>query len=136
MISGACLAWQSVGVDDVLDVSVPWSIDQPSPGKTAESRPDGAEAHPVLERHYHTPSGDLRHAVRQTGEDPGRLGGAAARWFRLSKITTSRGSQARVAGPGDVGISPAPVCAGRTTRRAVGLASAWRMSGHSLMNMT
>ncbi len=65
------LAWQALGVDDVLDVSVPWTVD---PRVTWDDRvlPAGVEdAHPVLVREYATPSGALRHAVRQTGENPG-----------------------------------------------------------------
>jgi len=65
------LAWRSLGVDDLLDVSVPWSID---PAVTWEDslRPAGElDRYPVLVREYETPSGSLRHEVRQTGEDPG-----------------------------------------------------------------
>jgi len=65
------LAWQSLGVDDVLDVSVPWSI---HPAVTWEDRrlePGARAAEPVLVRSYQTPSGPLEHAVRRTGEDPG-----------------------------------------------------------------
>ena len=62
------LAWQSLGVDDVLDVSVPWSTD-PEVGweDSTESGPEGT----ILVRKYRTPSGRLTHKVRQTGEDPG-----------------------------------------------------------------
>jgi len=65
------LAWKSLGVDDILDVSVPWSID-PAVSWTDTVIPAGQEDdHPVLVRKYTTPSGILRHAVRKTGEDPG-----------------------------------------------------------------
>ena len=68
------LAFRSLGVDDVLDVSVPWSID---PDATWTDRtlapgdPNGDPTYPVLQREYQTPAGRLRHAVRQTNEDPG-----------------------------------------------------------------
>ncbi len=65
------LAWQALGVDDMLDVSVPWGID-PRVTWFDQLIPAGAvDAHPVIAREYHTPSGSLCHAVRQTGENPG-----------------------------------------------------------------
>ncbi|MBN1836567.1 MAG: hypothetical protein JW820_12000, partial [Spirochaetales bacterium] len=58
-------AWLSLGVDDVLEVSVPWGMDP------AVRYTDAVEAGdpPVLVRSYQTPAGPLRHAVRQTGEE-------------------------------------------------------------------
>ena len=65
------LAWQSLGVDDLLDVSVPWSID-PEVTWTDEVRPPAEKGgYPVMAREYSTPSGLLRHEVNRTGEDPG-----------------------------------------------------------------
>jgi hypothetical protein len=64
-------AWQSIGVDDLLEVSVPWSLDPAVTWKDSLVPATGAEAYPVLVREYETPSGRLRHAVRKTGEDPG-----------------------------------------------------------------
>jgi hypothetical protein len=64
-------AWLSLGLDDILDVSVPWSM---SPEVTWQDRiipASGDQACPVLVREYQTKSGPLRHAVRQTGEEPG-----------------------------------------------------------------
>ena len=64
-------AWLSLGIDDIVDVSVPWSV---GPGVTWSDLliPAGKiDSYPVLERLYSTPAGPLRHAVRQTGEDPG-----------------------------------------------------------------
>ena len=65
-------AWQALGVDDLLEVSVPWSqapevswADQLAPSGTLDPE------FPVLIRDYQTPAGCLRHAVRQTGENPG-----------------------------------------------------------------
>lgn len=66
------LAWQSIGVDDVLDVSVPWSID---PDVTwIDSRVEAGvldSQYPVLTREYQTPSGKLRHAVKKTPAEGG-----------------------------------------------------------------
>jgi hypothetical protein len=65
-------AWLSVGIDDVLDVSVPWSHD---PGVTWQDTviPPGGrggdDRYPVMVREYRTPSGPLRHAVRKTGDE-------------------------------------------------------------------
>jgi uroporphyrinogen-III decarboxylase len=68
-------AWLSLGIDDILEVSVPWSRD---PQVTWEDRvipvgsPDGDPRCPVLVREYQTPRGTLRHAVRKTsGEGDG-----------------------------------------------------------------
>jgi hypothetical protein len=62
------LAWRRWGVDDILDVSVPWSA---APGvtfaDTTEPAPGSAE--PVMARTYRTLAGPARHAVRRTGED-------------------------------------------------------------------
>ena len=65
------LAWRSLGVDDVLEVSVPWSMDPEVTWQDSKIPPSGDQEYPVLVRAYHTPSGCLRHRVRQTGEDPG-----------------------------------------------------------------
>lgn len=63
------LAWQSLGVDDVLDVSVPWSVDPRVTWRDGKRPPQGEETYPVLTREYQTPKGTLRHEVRQTGEE-------------------------------------------------------------------
>jgi hypothetical protein len=64
------LAWQSIGVDDILDVSIPWSID-PNVSWTETLAEVGAldPQYPVRVREYKTPSGQLRHAVKQTKEE-------------------------------------------------------------------
>jgi len=53
----------SIGLDDILDVSVPWSVHPDVKIK------DDKTHYPVLVREYETPAGKLRHAVRKT-EDP------------------------------------------------------------------
>lgn len=88
------LAWQSLGVDDILDVSVPWSIDAAVTVRDGEAtgggvvqwwgdagsdrsdpsyRSDMAEPRQlsrILTREYDTPVGPIRHAVRHTGPEP------------------------------------------------------------------
>ena len=67
------LAWLSLGIDDVLEVSVPWSRD---PEVLVKDRvipaaaPCGDTRYPVLVREYQTPAGGLRHAVKRTEPDP------------------------------------------------------------------
>jgi hypothetical protein len=65
-------AWLNLGIDDLLEISVPWSR---APGvaiRDTESPAGDLDArYPVLVRQYDTPAGGLRHAVKQTGENPG-----------------------------------------------------------------
>jgi hypothetical protein len=63
------LAWQSLGVDDIIDVSVPWSADPRVTWKDSRRPAAGPGTYPVLAREYATPKGALRHEVRQTGEE-------------------------------------------------------------------
>jgi hypothetical protein len=67
-------AWLSMGVDDVLEVSVPWSLAEQARYRDSVL-PAGSQGRscPVLVREYDTPDGSLRHAVRQTLEkiEPG-----------------------------------------------------------------
>lgn len=62
-------AWLSLGMDDVLDVSIPWGMSNRVTLRDT-TLPVGVEGreHPVLLREYHTPDGDLSHAVKQTNE--------------------------------------------------------------------
>jgi hypothetical protein len=64
------LAWRSLGIDDVLEVSVPWGIDPEVKWvDSAENRLNGSV--PAMTREYSTPSGRLRHTVKKTDEEPG-----------------------------------------------------------------
>ena len=66
------MAWQSIGIDDILDVSVPWSINPEVSWK--DSTVEAGELndqYPVNIREYKTPSGKLRHAIKKTGEEIG-----------------------------------------------------------------
>ena len=62
------LTWRSLGVDDILDVSVPWSADPRVEWKDSRTPAGNGEQYPVLVREYHTPKGTFTHEVRQTGE--------------------------------------------------------------------
>jgi len=62
-------AWLSLGIDDVLDVSVPWGQDPEVTSRDSLIPPGGAggsESYPVMVREYQTPSGPIRHAVKVT----------------------------------------------------------------------
>ena len=64
-------AWLALGIDDVLEVSVPWSCDPGvvwSDSTLAPGSAGGDAEWPVLVREYQTPSGPLRHAVKKTPE--------------------------------------------------------------------
>ncbi len=65
------LAWQSLGVDDLLDVAVPWSADGRVSWQDSFLPADGQRLYPLLVRQYQTPAGSLEHTIRQTGENPG-----------------------------------------------------------------
>jgi hypothetical protein len=63
------LAWRSLGVDDLLDVSIPWSIDHRVKRRDSVLPPGAGRDRPLLVRDYETPNGRLRHAVWETAED-------------------------------------------------------------------
>ena len=65
------LAWQSLGVDDILDVSVPWSMHPDVTWKDSLIPRDAVYHYPVTVREYTTPAGKLRHAVYKTENDQG-----------------------------------------------------------------
>ncbi|MCC6127165.1 MAG: hypothetical protein IT426_19560 [Pirellulales bacterium] len=66
-------AWLSLGIDDALEVSVPWSRD---PAVVVMDRtipigdPGGSDRYPINVREYETPSGALRHAAWRTPAEP------------------------------------------------------------------
>lgn len=67
------LAWRRLGVDDVLEVSMPWSQAPEVEVRDRVLEPgaaDGDPRYPVMEREYRTPAGVLRHAVRRTDPEP------------------------------------------------------------------
>lgn len=64
------LAWRQAGIDDVLDVSIPWSF-APGVSWTEKLLPKGVldASYEVFTREYSTPKGVYRHSVRKTAED-------------------------------------------------------------------
>jgi len=65
------LTWHSLGVDDTIDVSVPWGIHPEVTWRDSVIPQGKADRYSVLLREYKTPGGTLRHAIKKTGEDPG-----------------------------------------------------------------
>jgi hypothetical protein len=64
-------AWLSLGVDDLIDVSIPWSVHPEVSWTNSHHEPEGPKPYPVLVREYQTPVGTLRHRVHKTGEEIG-----------------------------------------------------------------
>jgi hypothetical protein len=62
------LAWRSLGVDDVLEVSPPWSVHPDVRIRDWQEPPTAQEPYARLCREYATPAGTLRHVVRRTDE--------------------------------------------------------------------
>ena len=63
-------AWLSLGVDDVLDVSVPWGRDaKVTFADSCQPAGKDGEKYPVMTREYRTPDGMLRHSVQKTNEE-------------------------------------------------------------------
>jgi len=66
-------AWLSLGIDDVLEVSVPWGQDPAvtwNDSRIVPGAAGGDERYPVIVREYQTPAGPLRHAVKKTEPEP------------------------------------------------------------------
>lgn len=62
--------WLSLGMDDVLDVSVPWSRDARVTFRDSRqpAGKDGGE-YPLMTREYQTPDGAVQHSVQKTNEE-------------------------------------------------------------------
>ncbi len=63
--------WLSLGLDDVLEISPPWSMHPDVRVRDWQESPSASEPYPLLCREYETPAGVLRHVVRKTGEAQG-----------------------------------------------------------------
>ncbi len=59
----------SIGIDDILDVSVPWSVHPDVKIRDWKEPPNNSEPYPILFREYDTPAGILRHIIRKTDEN-------------------------------------------------------------------
>jgi hypothetical protein len=63
-------AWLSLGMDDVLDVSVPWSAaNRVAFADSYQPAGKGGCEYAVMTREYQTPDGTLRHSVQKTNEE-------------------------------------------------------------------
>lgn len=67
------LAWKALGVDDLIDISVPWRVHEDVKWTDSLSAPTANERYPVMTREYTTPGGKISHSVRRTNEiiEPG-----------------------------------------------------------------
>ena len=98
-------AWLSLGIDDVLEVSVPWGEDPAVVSRDrviAPGESGGSEKYPVLVREYETPSGRLVHATRQTGEEKPGWPVQPAQVMLFEDYNVARAVQHLVIRPGDV----------------------------------
>lgn len=93
----------SMGLDDVLEVSVPWSIHPDVKVRDWKEPPTTSEPYTRQCREYETPAGVLRHVVRQTEEDQG------AGWViqpeqpqLFEDFNIPRGVEHAVSGPADL----------------------------------
>jgi hypothetical protein len=66
-------AWMGLGIDDVLEISLPWSVDPRVTIRDSVEPPTPECAYPLACRTYVTPDGELPHQVKRTGEtvEPG-----------------------------------------------------------------
>ena len=93
----------SLGIDDILEVSVPWGQDTAVTWRDSHVQAGSVDRSPVFVRQYETPSGPLRHAVRQTGEDPGHGWVIQPDYVPLFEdFNIPRAVEHAVAGPSDV----------------------------------
>lgn len=98
--------WLELGIDDILDVSVPWSQD-PQVTLTDSVVPAGKmDSCPVLVRDYKTSSGPLHHAIRQTRENPGPGWVVQPEYVALFEdYNVPRGIEHAVSTPADVPVT-------------------------------
>ncbi len=99
--------WFSLGVDDILDVSVPWSLHPDVRVRDWQEPPTASEPYTLLCREYDTPGGKLRHVVRRTEEQtvPGWVVQPATVQL-IEDYNIPRGVKHAVAGPEDLAALP------------------------------
>ena len=61
------LAWNSIGLDDLIDISIPWSTHPDVKFEDSSYFPKDSK-YPVMSRKYYTPAGTLEYSVKKTGE--------------------------------------------------------------------
>jgi hypothetical protein len=99
------LTWLSLGIDDVLDVSVPWDI---SPEVTysdtviSKGEAGGDSTYPVMIRKYQTPAGPVSHAVKKTGNEPEGWPVQPSKVELFEDYNVPRGVRHIVSEPGDI----------------------------------
>jgi len=96
--------WLSLGLDDVLDISVPWNVHPAVQIRDWREPPSDKEPCTLLHREYNTPAGVLRHTVRQTGENiaPGWLIQPSDKLPLFEDFNIPRAVKHAVAGPEDL----------------------------------
>lgn len=99
------LAWESVGIDDILDISVPWGI-HPDVTYSDFEIPAGEEGgdaqYPVMVRIYKTPAGEVRHSVKKTGDEPAGWPIQPEVVKIIEDYNVPRGIRHVVSGPADI----------------------------------
>jgi len=101
--------WLSLGIDDVLEVSVPWATDPETVVTDGRIPPGGAggdPSYPVLVREYRTPAGELRHAVKKTDPDGPGWPIQPDHVPLFEDYNIPRAVEHAVTGPGDVDVIP------------------------------
>ena len=99
------LAWQSIGVDDVLEVSVPWSIHPEVTWKDSiigQGEDGGDKQYTVMVRDYHTPGGKMHHAVKRTGDEQAGWPSQPGSVHLIEDYNIPRATRHLVAGQADV----------------------------------
>ena len=95
--------WLSLGLDDVLDVSVPWSVHPDVQIRDWQEPPSEREPYTLLCREYSTPAGALRHVVRKTEEGQGPGWVVQPPFPQLFEdFNIPRGVEHAVSGPEDI----------------------------------
>lgn len=95
--------WLSLGVDDLIDVSVPWSVHPDVRWSNSRHEPDSGRRHPILVREYQTPAGTLRHQVHHTGNPLGEGWVIQPNYVSLMEdFNIPRGVEHAVSGPEDI----------------------------------
>jgi hypothetical protein len=97
------LAWRSLGVDDVLEVSPPWGLHPDVRIRDWQEPASPGEPYARLCREYETPAGTLRHVVRRT--DEAMLAGWVVQPDHVPLVedfNIPRGVKHAVAGPDDL----------------------------------
>jgi uroporphyrinogen-III decarboxylase len=97
--------WLSLGMDDMIDISVPWSMDPVVTYKDwiiPAGEKDGDPYYPVLARDYQTPAGNLQHRIRKTEDEGNGWPVQPSILPALEDYNVARGVKHLIASPADV----------------------------------